>query len=89
MRSIGWGTTEGAGNTGVTLILYNDFIADLIALFEVEEKSETHPELKEVLKPMFETWQGKKFLKSLSDREMKDMLVQAKSLCLDKLLRWN
>ena len=64
-----------------------DFVADLINLFETEERAETYPELRDVLKPMFETWQGKKYLEGLSDQEMKDILVQAKSLCLDKLLR--
>ena len=63
-----------------------NFVADLIALFDDEERSETHNELKEVLKPLFETWQGKKYLKDLSDAEMKDLLVQARSLCLDRLL---
>jgi DNA repair exonuclease SbcCD nuclease subunit len=64
-----------------------DFIADLINLFEVEEKRESFADLKEVLKMVFETWQGKKYLNNLSDEEMKDVLVQAKSLCLDKLLK--
>ena len=63
-----------------------DFISDLIALFEIEGKSEAHPELEEVLKPMYETWQGKKYLKDLSDSEIRDLLVQARSLCLDRLL---
>ena len=64
-----------------------DFVADLINLFEVEEKAESFPELEEFIKPMFENWQGKKYLKSLTNQEMKDVLIQAKSLCLDKLLR--
>ena len=64
-----------------------DFIADLANLFDVERKRESFEDLKEVLKPVFETWQGKKYLHDLSDEEMKDFLVQAKSLCLDKLLK--
>ena len=64
-----------------------DFIADLVNLFDVEGKRESFADLKEVLKPAFETWQGKKYLHDLSDEEMKDFLVQAKSLCLDKLLK--
>ena len=64
-----------------------DFIADLLNLFEVEGKGESFEDIKEVLKPVFETWQGKKYLNDLSDEEMKDVLVQAKSLCLDKLLK--
>ncbi len=67
----------------------NDFIADLITLFEDEGKLETHTELKEALKPVFETWQGKKHLDDFSDAEMKDILIQARSLCLDKLLAGN
>jgi DNA repair exonuclease SbcCD nuclease subunit len=64
-----------------------DFIADLVNLFDVEGKRESFADLKEVLKPAFETWQGKKYLHDLSDEEMKGFLVQAKSLCLDKLLK--
>jgi DNA repair protein SbcD/Mre11 len=64
-----------------------DFVADLINLFEIEEKAESFPELEEFIKPMFENWQGKKYLKNLTSQEMKDVLIQAKSLCLDKLLR--
>ncbi|MDP7147739.1 MAG: DNA repair exonuclease [Nitrospinaceae bacterium] len=63
-----------------------DFTADLITLFGEEGRLETHPDLKEALKPMFETWQGKKHLEYFSDAEMKDILIQARSLCLDKLL---
>ena len=47
----------------------------------------TLEDLKEVLKPAFETWQGEKYLNNLSNEEMKDILVKAKSLCLDKLLK--
>ena len=64
-----------------------DFIADLVNLFDIEGKRESFEDLKEVLKPAFETWQGKKYLHDLSDEEMKDFLIQAKSLCLDKLLK--
>ena len=64
-----------------------DFIADLINLFEVEGKGESFADLEDVLKPAFETWQGKKYLCDLSDEEIKDFLAQAKSLCLDKLLK--
>ena len=64
-----------------------DFVADLVNLFDIEGKAESFEDLKEVLKPAFETWQGKKYLHDLSDEEMKDFLVQAKSLCLDKLLK--
>ena len=63
-----------------------NFIADLITLFDDEERSETHAELKEVLKPLFETWQGIKYLDDLSDMEMKHILIQARSLALDRLL---
>jgi len=64
-----------------------DFIADLVNLFDLEGKRESFEDLKEVLKPAFETWQGKKYLCDLSDEEIKGFLAQAKSLCLDKLLK--
>ena len=64
-----------------------DFIADFVNLFELEEKEKSLADLKEVLKPAFDTWQGEKYLNNLSNEEMKDILVKAKSLCLDKLLK--
>ena len=64
-----------------------DFIADFVNLFELEGKEKSLADLKEVLKPAFDTWQGEKYLNNLSAEEMKDILVQAKSLCLDKLLK--
>ena len=64
-----------------------NFIADLIALFDDEERLATHTELKEVLKPLFETWQGIKYLDDLSDKEIRHILIQARSLALDRLLR--
>lgn len=70
-----------------TLRQGKDFKADLIALFDDEERSENHTELREALKPLFETWQGIKYLDDLSEDEIKYILVQARSLALDKLLR--
>ena len=64
-----------------------DFVSDLIVLFENMEKEESFMGLKQALKPVFETWQGKKYLNDLSDKEIKNILSQAKSLCLDKLLK--
>ena len=63
-----------------------NFIADLIALFDDEERLATHTELKEALKPLFETWQGIKYLDDLSDKEIRHILIQARSLALDRLL---
>ena len=64
-----------------------DFISDLIVLFENMEKEESFLDLKQALKPVFETWQGKKYFNDLSDKEIKNILSEAKSLCLDKLLK--
>jgi DNA repair protein SbcD/Mre11 len=64
-----------------------DFVADLINLFENIEKEGPFTDLKQAIKPVFEIWQGKKYLNDLSDKEIKDILSQAKSLCLDKLLK--
>ncbi|MCH8156447.1 MAG: DNA repair exonuclease [Nitrospinae bacterium] len=64
----------------------NDFIADILGLYEEVEKSGEKVELKEALKPMFETWQGRKYLEDFSDEEMRGILVRARSLTLDQLL---
>ena len=60
-----------------------NFIADLITLFDDEERSETHAELKEILKPLFEAWPGERHLDNLSNKEIKDLLAKARSLILD------
>ena len=65
----------------------NDFIADLLALYEEFEEGDRIDELSETLKPVFEIWPGKKHLETLSEKDIKDLLFQARSLTLDQLVK--
>ncbi|KMP11812.1 hypothetical protein UZ36_03040 [Candidatus Nitromaritima sp. SCGC AAA799-C22] len=63
-----------------------DFIADVLSLYDEVGNPGKDIGLQEVLKPMFETWQGRKYLEQFTNEEMKDILVQARSRSLDQLL---
>lgn len=65
----------------------NDFIADLLALYEELEKKEEIDELSEALKPVFESWSGRKYLESFSPTEIQELLLKARNLTLDQLVK--
>ncbi len=65
----------------------NDFIADLLALYDETENGDEVGELRETLKPVFENWSGKKYLKTFSQEELRDLLLQARNLTLDQLVK--
>lgn len=63
-----------------------DFIADVLSLYGEADKPAEKRELRKALAPLFETWQGSKYLEEFSDEELRDILVRAQSLSLDRLL---
>ncbi len=65
----------------------NDFIADLITLYDEVENRPGADDFRETLKPVFETWSGKKYLDTFSDNERQELLLQARNLTLDQLLK--
>ena len=65
----------------------NDFIADLLALYEEFENGDEVDELSETLKPVFEIWSGRKYLETLSEKDIHDLLLQARNLTLDQLVK--
>jgi len=64
----------------------NDFIADLLTLYEELEKGDKVDELSETLNPVFENWPGSKYLETLSEKDVQDLLLQARNLTIDQLL---
>ena len=65
----------------------NDFIADLLALYATFENGDEVDELGEALKPAFEVWPGRKYLQTLSQKDIQDLLLQARNLTLDRLVK--
>ncbi|GJL77169.1 MAG: exonuclease SbcCD subunit D [Nitrospinaceae bacterium] len=64
----------------------NDFIADLLALYESMEKEEGADALKHALSPLYENWAGNRYLEKLSSETIRDLLFRARNLSLDQLV---
>jgi len=64
----------------------NDFIADLLALYGEFETGNRDEELREILKPVFENWPGKKYLDAFSPQDIQEILREARNLTLDQLV---
>ncbi len=65
----------------------NDFIADLLALYEEFEKEDRGDALNETLKPVFENWPGRKYLEPYLPEDIQEILRQARNLTLDQLVK--
>ncbi|MFC1953902.1 hypothetical protein ACFLWR_07255, partial [Chloroflexota bacterium] len=65
----------------------DDFIADIIAVFDKLETLESGDweELRESFETLFGTWQGKDLLDQLSDEELVELALEAKENILDLL----
>ena len=65
----------------------NDFISDLLVLYAAFENGDEVDELGETLKPLFEVWPGRKYVQTLSQKDIQDLLLQARNLTLDQLVK--
>lgn len=63
-----------------------DFIADLVNLCDETEKEELNNKLRESMKPVFESWAGRKYLEEFSAEEMNGLLQKSRNLALDQLI---
>jgi len=63
-----------------------DFIADLIALYDRQADPAGLPKCREALKPLFQSWEGGYLLSEFSDDELREVLLQARNLTLDELV---
>ncbi len=61
-----------------------DFIADLINLSE--DDKEVKIRINEAMKPVFETWSGRKYLEDFSMEDSNEVSKKARDLALDKLV---
>jgi len=64
----------------------NDFVADLLALYDEADNETGLDELKEVLKPLLENWKGGKYLDAVSSQDLRGLLLEARNLTLDQLV---
>lgn len=65
----------------------NDFIADLLALYEEFETGAGDDDLRAALKPVFENWPGRKYLEPYSPEDIQSLLREARNLTLDLLVK--
>ena len=69
-----------------TLKQGQDFIADLIALYDLRAAPADLPDCREILKPLFQQWEGGHLLPEFSTDELREILYQARNLTLDELV---
>lgn len=66
-----------------------DFVADVISIFDELEQKEADgwQELMERLEIVGRNWQGHRYLRQLSKEELRELVRQARTLTLDRLVR--
>jgi len=64
----------------------NDFVADIISLYDEVENGALQDDIKTVLKPLFEEWPGGRYLDDLTPEELLRLVHEAKELTLDQLM---
>lgn len=65
----------------------NDFVADLIRLYDETERQAKFDELLDALKPLFIDWNGSRDLEELTDKDLRELLIQARDQTLDRLVQ--
>jgi DNA repair exonuclease SbcCD nuclease subunit len=63
-----------------------DFIADIISIYDDADQPQILEEIRAELQPLFESWPGRKYLENISDDELKGLLVKARNLSLDQMV---
>ena len=63
-----------------------DFIADLISLYDLRTVPVALPDCRETLKILFQSWEGGYLLDEFSHDELREILLQARNLTLDVLV---
>lgn len=66
----------------------NDFFGDIINYYEeiASNEGDHISEIKELLKPLFENWQGQKYLAELSDEQIIEIAKEARDWTLDQMV---
>jgi len=63
-----------------------DFVADLINLCDDTGKEELNDKICNSIKPVFESWAGRKYLEKFSTEEMDNLINKSRNLALDQLV---
>ena len=63
-----------------------DFIADVINLCDDTEKDELNDKIRDSIKPVFESWAGRKYLEEISTEDMDKLIHKCRNLTLDQLV---
>ncbi len=80
-------STETAGTFDIANLKEGkDFIADLVNLCDETDKEELNTKIRESMKPVFESWAGRKYLKDFPTEEMDGLLQKSRNLALDQLV---
>ncbi len=61
-----------------------DFVADLISLCEDGQNQQLQSKIQEAMKPVFESWAGRKYL--VTDEDIDEITLKARNLALDQLV---
>ena len=61
-----------------------DFVADLLSLCGEGQSKELQSKIQEAIKPVFESWTGRKYLES--DQDIESITIKARNLALDQLV---
>ncbi|MFQ5671625.1 MAG: exonuclease SbcCD subunit D [Nitrospinales bacterium] len=64
----------------------NDFIADILSLYDEAENGALLDDIKDTLKPLFEEWPGGRYLDDLTPEELMRLVQEARELTLDQLM---
>ncbi|MFT4579634.1 MAG: hypothetical protein ACI9UO_002480, partial [Nitrospinales bacterium] len=63
-----------------------DFIADLVNLCDDVDKDTLNSKIRDSIKPVFESWAGRKYLEEISTEEMGELIHKSRNLALDQLV---
>ncbi len=64
----------------------NDFIADLVSLYDEMETEKDFSKIRKTLEPLFHSWKGQKNLETLTDPDLLKLLNTARDITLEQLL---
>lgn len=86
-----WVLVELTAQTAGTYDIQNlkegtDFVADLLKLSDETEQENLENKICDSIKPVFETWAGRKYLEEFSKEEINDLIRKARNLALDQLV---
>ena len=78
-------STQTAGTYDIdSLKEGKNFVADLLSLCEDDQNKQLQSKIQEAMKPVFESWAGRKYL--ATDEDIEVITLKARSLAIDKLV---